>query len=329
MSNFNDIIGHEHIVEHLKKAIKHDKVSHAYIINGEAGSGKRTIANAFAATLQCETGDDNACGKCKSCIQAAGGNQPDIIWVSHEKLNSIGVDDIREQVVNDVEIKPYSSRYKVYIINEADKLTVQAQNALLKTLEEPPEYAVIMLLTTNSEALLQTILSRCVVLNLRAVDDREIRAYLMSQKQIPDYQADIAIAFAQGNIGKALKLASTEEFDELRRDTLRLLENMDKMEMYEIVDSIKKIAENKMAIDDYLDMITIWYRDVLLFKATNDANGLVFKENISGIKKQADKSSYNGIETIIDALEKARLRLKANVNFELTMELLLLTMKEN
>ncbi len=329
MSNFNDIVGHEHVVDHLKKAIKFDKVSHAYIINGDFGSGKRTLANAFATTLQCETGDDNACGKCKSCVQAASSNQPDIIWVTHEKPNSIGVDDIREQVVNDVAIKPYSSRYKIYIINEADKLTVQAQNALLKTLEEPPEYAVIMLLTTNSEGLLQTILSRCVVLNLKAVDDREIRSYLMAQKQIPDYQADIAVAFAQGNIGKAIKLASTEEFDDLRRDTLKLLENMDKMEMYEVIDNIKKIAENKMAVDDYLDMITIWYRDVLLFKATNDVNGLVFKENISGIRKQADKSSYNGIETIIDALEKARLRLKANVNFELTMELLLLTMKEN
>lgn len=329
MSSFKDIVGHDQITDHLKKAIKFDKVSHAYIINGEAGSGKRTLAGAFATTLQCETGDDEACGKCKSCIQAQNSNHPDIIWVTHEKSSSIGIDEIREQLINDVEIKPYSSRYKIYIINEADKMTVQAQNALLKTLEEPPEYAIIILLTTNSEGMLPTILSRCVTLNLRAIDDKTIKEYLMSVKKIPDYQADISIAFAQGNIGRAVKLASTEEFDELRKDTLKLLEHMKDMEIYEIIENIKKIAENKMSIDDYLDMITIWYRDVLLFKATNDANGLVFKESISNIRRQADQSSYNGIEAIIDALEKAKLRLNANVNFELTMELLLLTIREN
>jgi len=329
MSGFKDIIGHTQVIEHLKSAIKMDKISHAYIINGETGSGKKTIASAFAMTLQCETGNDDACGKCKSCIQAMNGNQPDIIWVSHEKPGSIGVDDIRVQLNNDIGVKPYSSKYKIYIIDEADKLTIQAQNALLKTLEEPPVYAVIMLLTTNHEALLPTILSRCVTLSLKFIDDELIKKYLMEVKQIPDYKANISVAFAQGNIGKAIKLASTEEFDELREDTFSVLRNMNDMEMYEVIEYIKKIAENKIAIGDYLDLITLWFRDVLLFKATNDVNNLVFKDNISDIKKQASKSSYNGIERIIDALDKAKVRLNANVNFELAMELLLLTIKEN
>lgn len=329
MSGFKDIIGHTQVIEHLKSAIKLDKISHAYIINGEAGSGKKMLASAFAMTLQCETGNDEPCGKCKSCIQAINGNQPDIIWVSHEKPSSIGVDDIRVQLNNDIGVKPYSSNYKIYIINEADKLTMQAQNALLKTLEEPPAYAVILLLTTNHEALLSTILSRCVVLALKSVEDGLIKKYLMEVKKVPDYKANISVAFAQGNVGKAIKLASTEEFDQLREDTFSVLRNMNDMEMYEVIEYIKKIAENKMAIGDYLDIITLWFRDVLLFKATNDVNSLVFKDNISDIKKQANKSSYNGIENIIDALDKAKARLNANVNFELVMELLLLTIKEN
>lgn len=329
MAGFKDIIGHTQVIEHLKSAIKLDKISHAYIINGEAGSGKKMLASTFAMTLQCETGNDEPCGKCKSCIQAMNGNQPDIIWVSHEKPASIGVDDIRVQLNNDISVKPYSSNYKIYIINEADKLTVQAQNALLKTLEEPPAYAVIILLTTNHEALLPTILSRCVILSLKFVEDELIRKYLMEVKQVPDYKANISVAFAQGNVGKAIKLASTEEFDQLREDTFSVLRNMNDMEMYEVIEYIKKIAENKLGIDDYLDLITLWFRDVLLFKATNDVNNLVFKDNISDIKKQASKSSYNGIERIIDALDKAKVRLNANVNFELVMELLLLTIKEN
>jgi DNA polymerase-3 subunit delta' len=329
MAGFKDIIGHTQVIEHLKSAIKLDKISHAYIINGEAGSGKKMLASTFAMTLQCETGNDEPCGKCKSCIQAMNGNQPDIIWVTHEKPASIGVDDIRVQLNNDICVKPYSSNYKIYIINEADKLTVQAQNALLKTLEEPPAYAVIILLTTNHEALLPTILSRCVILSLKFVEDELIRKYLMEVKQVPDYKANISVAFAQGNVGKAINLASTEEFDQLREDTFSVLRNMNDMEMYEVIEYIKKIAENKLSINDYLDLITLWFRDVLLFKATNDVNNLVFKDNISDIKKQANKSSYNGIERIIDALDKAKVRLNANVNFELVMELLLLTIKEN
>ncbi|MFA9378537.1 MAG: ATP-binding protein [Lachnotalea sp.] len=329
MSGFNDIIGHTQVIEHLKSAIKLDKISHAYIINGEAGAGKKLLASTFAMTLQCETGNSEPCGKCKSCIQAINSNQPDIIWLSHEKPGSIGVDDIRVQLNNDIDIKPYSSKYKIYIINEADKLTIQAQNALLKTLEEPPAYAVIMLLTNNYEALLTTILSRCVTLSLKSVEDERIKTYLMEMKHIPDYKANISVAFAQGNVGRAIKLASTVEFDELKEDTFSMLRNMDDMEMYEVIEYIKKIAENKLEINDYLELITMWFRDVLLFKATNDVNHLVFRDNISDIKKQANKRSYNGIEIVIDAIDKAKIRLKANVNFELVMELLLLTIKEN
>lgn len=127
------------------------KVSHAYVISGGLGSGKKLIASTFAQTLQCEAGGVEPCGVCHSCVQAAGGNQPDIIWVGHEKPGSIGVDDIRDQLVSDMQIKPYSSPYKIYIIDEADKLTVAAQNAMLKTIEEPPAYGIVILLANNPD----------------------------------------------------------------------------------------------------------------------------------------------------------------------------------
>lgn len=117
----------------------------------------------------------------------------DIIEVTHDKPNTIGVDDIREQVVADVQVRPYSSPYKVYIIPDAEKMNQQAQNALLKTIEEPPEYVVILLLTTNSAAFLPTILSRCVMLNMKPASDELVRKYLMEHVQIPDYEADICV----------------------------------------------------------------------------------------------------------------------------------------
>lgn len=329
MAKFTDIIGQEQIKEHLINALSTGKISHAYIINGEKSSGKEFIARVFAMTLQCEKGETEACQECHSCKQALSDNHPDIIRVTHEKPNTISVDDIRVQINSDVAIKPYSRPYKVYIISEAEKMTVQAQNALLKTLEEPPEYAVILLLTTNVDALLSTIQSRCVLLNMKPVSDRLVKEYLMEQLQVPDYLAEVCVAFARGNVGKAKALASSEDFERVKEEALSLLKYIKEMELNEMVAAIRRINEYKLEVSDYLDICTIWYRDLLLLKATNDMNHLVFREEVQTLRGLAQHSSYEGIETIIQALETAKKRLDANVNFELTMELLMLTIQEN
>lgn len=329
MAGFSEILGHEQIIEHLRNAIQMNKVSHAYILDGEEGAGKKMLARAFAETLQCEQGGTEPCGVCHSCKQAVSGNQPDIIWVSHEKPASIGVEDIREQLCGDIQIKPYSSPYKIYIVDEAEKMTVQAQNALLKTIEEPPAYGVILLLTTNADAFLPTILSRCVTLKLRPVKQEQIRDYLMEQLHVPDYQADICAAFARGNVGKAKRLAESDQFGELKDHVIHLVRHLGDMEVYELTEAVRKASDYKADINDYLDLLALWYRDVLLFKATRQIEGLVFADEINTISAQASKSSYEGLEQILKALEKAKVRLKANVNFELTMELLMLTIKEN
>lgn len=329
MAKFTDIIGQEQLKEHLQNAIAMNKVSHAYLINGERSSGKEFVAKVFAAALQCEKGGTEPCGECHSCIQAKSGNQPDIIFISHDKPNTIGVEDIRAQINNDIGIKPYSSPRKVYIMNEGEKMTVQAQNALLKTLEEPPEYAVILILTSNVEALLPTILSRCVVLNMKPVPDHKVKKYLMEELQVPDYKANVCVAFARGNIGKAKMLASSEEFEKVKEEAVTLVKYINDMDISEVVKAIKKISEYQFDVTDYLDILSVWYRDALLFKATKDANSLIFKNEIQSIRKVADRSTYEGIETIVKALQQAKRRLEANVNFDLTMELLLLTIQEN
>lgn len=329
MAKFTDIVGQEQLKEHLQNAIAMNKVSHAYIINGERNAGKEFIAKVFAMALQCEKKEVEPCGECHSCKQALSNNQPDIIYISHEKPNTIGVEDIRAQINNDIVIKPYSSPRKIYIVNEGEKMTPQAQNALLKTLEEPPEYAVIVILTTNVEALLPTVLSRCVVLNMKPVSDALVKKYLMEQLGVPDYKANICVAFARGNIGKAELLASSEEFEKVKDEAISLVKNINDMEIHEIVKAIKKISEYKFDVNDYLDILMAWYRDVLFFKATKDVNSLVFKEEIQQIMRVSDRSTYEGIETIVNALQSAKKRLEANVNFDLTMELLLLAIQEN
>lgn len=329
MAGFTDIIGQEQIRGHLQTALRLHKVSHAYIINGERSSGKEFIAKIFAMALQCEKGGDEPCQECHSCRQALSSNHPDIIRLVHEKPNTISVEDIRTQINQDMGIKPYQGPYKIYLINEGEKMTVQAQNALLKTLEEPPEYGVIIILTSSVESLLPTILSRCVVLNMRPVPDERVKKYLMETLKVPDYKAEVCTAFARGNIGRAKLLASSEEFEKVREEAVTLLKYINELEISEIVTAIKKITEYQFDVSDYLDILSIWYRDILMFKAMNDANHLIFRQEIQYIKKVADRSSYEGIETILNALDKAKSRLAANVSFELTMELLLLTIKEN
>jgi DNA polymerase-3 subunit delta' len=328
MHSFQQIVGHDSIIQHLQNAIQAGKVSHAYIFHGEEGMGKKTLAAAFAKTLQCEEGKNISCNDCKSCMQADSNNHPDIIRVTHEKV-SIGVEDIRLQVNSDIQVKPYNSRYKIYIIDSADRLTEAAQNALLKTIEEPPEYAIILLLVSNINLILPTILSRCVQLNLKPVNKQVIKDFLMEKHQVPDYMAEVAANFSGGNVGKAINYASSEEFERMKEDVLHILKYIDEMELNEVISGLKTITAGKASIEDNIDLMILWYRDVLMLKATEDPNLLLYKDEFPFIKKQANRRSYEGIEMIISAMEKAKIRLKANVNLDLVLELMLLTIKEN
>ncbi len=345
---WNDVVGLPQLTDNLQNAIKHNKISHAYLIQGEKLSGKRMIADIFARALQCEAGKASSehqetlfempseatgprpCNQCRSCKQAINGNHPDIIYVTHEKPNVISVDNIRQQVNGDIDIKPYSGDYKIYIIDEAEKMNVQAQNALLKTLEEPPSYAVILLLATRAEAMLQTILSRCVVLNTKPVPDDLIKHYLMQKVEIPDYRASICASFARGNVGRAIELASNEVFDHMKSSVLGLLKHITELETNQIAAEVKKITEEKFDTNDYLDLCFIWYRDVLLYKACGGFGSscpVIFKEELTALESAAKYYHYEAIERIIHAIDRARSRIAANVNFDLTMELMFLDMK--
>lgn len=357
-TTWNDIVGQDMLIENLQSAIKYNKISHAYLIEGERLSGKRMIADIFARALQCEcdredtqqqtslfslgmfedneqtdkadTGEQiKPCNQCRSCRQAQNGNHPDIIYVEHEKPNVISVDNIR-RVNEDIVLKPYSGPYKIYIIDEAEKMNMQAQNALLKTLEEPPEYAIILLLTTRTEAMLQTILSRCMVLNIKPVAEDAIKNYLMQSIQVPDYRAAVCASFARGNVGRAIELASNEAFDRLKSLVISAMKNIADMEIHQMSAEIKKITEEKFDKDDYLDLCFIWFRDVLLYKACGlygDTKRIIFKEERHDLEDAARRCSYEGIEKVIHSISRARSRIAANVNFDLTMELMFLDIK--
>ncbi len=349
--SFNEIIGQEDAKSLLKNAIETGKHSHAYIFSGEKGSGKMMLAEAFAMMLQCENPAEDACGQCHSCKQTLSHNNPDIIYISREfdkKTNkfkrNIGVEQIREMLINDVVIKPYSNKYKIYIIEDAEKMNAQAQNAMLKTIEEPPEYAIIILLTANHNAFLQTILSRCVLIQMKTVETESIKHLLQTKYGAVDYQSEMVASFAQGNIGKAIALTQDASFNEIKTMAVSLCKKASKMDELQVSEEVKSIKEENDRdkknedgesekfqgfMDQMLDLITLWFRDVLLYKATLNDELLLFKEDSYDIHDQAKACSYYGLNEIIDTITETRARLNANVNFELTIMLLIEAIKEN
>lgn len=324
MAGFSDVAGHEQLIDYFQRSLKNHNISHAYILSGEEGMGKMTVAKAFARALLCENGD--GCGHCHSCLQFQSDNHPDMIYVTHEKDNSIGVDDIREQLIADTEIRPYQGGFKIYMIDEAEKLTAAAQNALLKTIEEPPEYVVVILLSSNEESFLQTILSRCITLRVKPIRDQIIRKYLTDHFSLDAHRADICTAFARGNLGRAITLADSERFMEMHKKIIDIIKNIYDRPLYQSLEEMKELKDD---ITEVLSTMKLWYRDVVVFKATQDGNLLIFREEQQTVKKMAEHSSFQGLDEIQNAIDKAQVRLKANVGYELTMELLLLTMREN
>lgn len=331
MVNFEDIIGNEQNIEYLKEVINCQKVSHAYIFNGAPRSGKKMLAKVFAKSLVCESRKNTgeACNKCKSCLQAENGNHIDIKWLIPKKDTLISVEDVRTQINSDIVVKPYKSDYKIYIIEDANKLNPQAQNALLKTIEEPPKYAVLILLTSNISSILPTILSRCIKINMKTIEDSKIENYLIQKFNVDEKKAKFCAGFSMGNLGQAIDLSQNEYFNELKEDCLHFLKYIDEMNIYEIIDFLKSLTKYKMDIDEYLDFITIWYRDILMLKVTNNPNKIIYKDEYNYLLRKATNISYEGIENVLMAIDKAKIRLRANVNFDIAIELLLLTLKEN
>ncbi len=327
--DYRNIIGHEEIIAHFKNSIEMNKISHAYIISGAADSGKKMLARAFAKTLQCEKQEPAPCNECQSCIQAESMNHPDIIMVTHEKPNLISVDEIREQVVDSICIKPYKSKYKIYIIPDAQLMNPQAQNALLKTIEEPPEYGIIILLTTNLDKLLPTVRSRCIELATKPVRERDMLEYLKNEMKLSEEKAYFCLDFAQGNLGKAIKLAGNEEYASIVESVVDVLKKIHDLDVDDLMNAVSQIEKFKLSINDYLDLMMMWYRDILMLKVTGNLDKLLFKSEYTTLKKQAGILSYRGIEDKIDAIQRAEKRLLVNANFDVTMELLLLTLKEN
>lgn len=330
MNTFSEIIGQDIIISHLQNALRTGGVSHAYILNGAKGSGRHMIARSFSAALLCDNPRQEGellepCGECLSCIQTEAGSNPDLITVEYEKESSIGVGDIRRMRA-DVRIRPYSAAHKIYIIPDAEKMTPAAQNALLKTLEEPPSYAVIFLLADGTSTFLPTIMSRCVTLPLRPVAENAVEDCLKERFGADADRARLCARFSGGSIGRAVHLLENDDFATLREKTITLLRKIEEADASELA-SFAKEAAGQEQTQDLIDLILTWNRDLLVCRASHSTENLIFTDEVQYIIEAAHRTSWKGLQTASEAVFRARRRLFSNVNAELTLQMMLLEIR--
>ena len=327
---FDNIIGQREAIDFLQNAIRTGHVPHALILCGEKGSGKRDLAMAFAAALQCAEHGKEPCGHCRSCRQAAADSHPDVILVTNEragaetKTNTIGVKTARF-LQGDVSIKPYEGPYKIYIMPDAHYMNSQAQNALLKALEEPPAYAVLILLAETTAAFLPTILSRCITLKLRPAAENELMTALVNEN-IPPQRAMICARLSHGNPGRCLQLARDGELEAFRVDCAAFLKRMPEVSSYDIVHFAEGLTSKEGSrVDDFLDFGLSWFRDILTAKGRGDS--LIFLDEVTYINNTAQSISFASLESIFQAFDTAAVRRAAKGNDTQIMEVLLLNIR--
>ena len=325
MYTFEEIRGNTPLVEQLRRSAASGRSSHAYLFLGGAGAGKRLIANTFAKALQCE-GEKRPCDSCKSCHAFNHGNHPDVIYFQPLKNGkTYTIEDVREQLLETVDLKPFQYEKKIYIIEKADTLNIQSQNALLKTLEEPPAHVVFLLLAERAETFLPTILSRVVVMKIRPLSAETIADYLMQAGHLAE-ESHILSAYAQGRIGQALELVEDEGFREMRQDILGKLEALPSMSEGDAYLLAKDLEGYKNDLR-FLDFMELWYRDLLTAKSLREEGYLIQRDKKDAIFRAA-KEPAALLAKKAAAVRTARMRLAQNANFRLTMEVMLMDLKE-
>ena len=279
---FSDIIGNDKLKKELIHSVEINKTSHSYLFIGTEGIGKKLIAEEFAKMLLAVKDTENS---------------PDFSIIEPDG-NSIKIEQIRE-FQKKVSEKPIISNKKVYIINDSDKMTVEAQNCLLKTLEEPPEFVTIILIGSNENSFLSTIKSRCMILHFEKISDEQIQKYLQDNHQT-EINSKIMLEACQGSIGKALEIKDKQELYQNTEQVVNSLERKDKIDILNMSDFIYKSKDDKLEILNYMNVLFI---------------------NLAKINtKYAD---------CIAIVEESKRRLQSNANYDMCIDNLLLSLWEN
>jgi DNA polymerase-3 subunit delta' len=329
---FNEIVGHEGPKAILQATMKHDRIAHAYLFHGDERIGKRFTAMRFAQTLNCEGGQDldrpDACGLCRSCMQIEAHTHPDFVLIEpdQELANpQIKIEQIRgleQQII----YRPLIGRFKIVLIDDADRMTIGAANALLKTLEEPPAHSIFVLITSRPYALPPTIQSRCHNLRFVPPAQTQVEAALILKRNIPPNDARLVAIASQSRVGLALhtdikSLRSTQ--DEFHT----LLSSAARRPITAVLGTAESLAKSDRA-PEALDWIAQWLRDLLLVTIGAPRELMLNAERMAEMKDLARSVQLDALLDLLAEVERIHRASTRNLNLQLALETLLLQLRE-
>lgn len=308
------IIGHEQIIEQLLHAIESNRVAGAYLFAGPANIGKETVAIYFAKTINCTASEQRPCNSCLSCRKIDNGNHPDV-----KIINPLGawmkIDQIRD-LQKWIVYRPLEGKRKVYILTEVDCMNLEAANCLLKTLEEPAAASVLLLITSNLDALLPTIRSRCQIIDFHPLAIPELAEYLVQQFNLEEYKSFQIASLSRGAVGNALTRLR-ENVDISQQEIPEIIESSDRLAAFRIAE---KFNQNPEA----LEQLVTWYRDLLLLHQGAPVESLTHIYHAQRLQQLTSRYSRLKLQTAIKAVFETKDLLKRNVNSTLALEVMVL-----
>lgn len=324
--SFKSVIGQKEAVEILEDEIIKDRISHAYLFSAKSGTGKSKLAFEFAKANFCQEAAADSCGSCINCRKMDHHNHPDFKVISVlEGKSSISIDQIRE-LKKEIAYKPYESEHKIYIIESAEKMSKEAANSLLKTLEEPPSFATIILLVEDSGKLLPTIVSRCQQIKLKNVAHQKIKELLID-KGLSKSRAEILSRTAAGSPGRALDALELDNYFEERKniyDFLKDITSKNTMEIFQITAKLSSLINSDFPC---FNLLSDWYRDIMMIKQ-DYLDAVINKDYLEELKGLSLEMTQQKIIKNLELIDKTEEYISRNVKEELSLEVLFFKLRQ-
>ncbi len=319
---FSDIVGHQKPLELLRLALANGRLHHAYLFLGPEGVGKRTIALALAKAIHCGEAANDFCGRCANCARIQDGNHPDVRII--EPLagkKEISIQQIRE-MEKELHFRSFSGKQKIAIVDPATLMNLSSQNALLKTLEEPPQGSSLILIAATAGGLLPTLRSRCLRLSFAPLARDLIADFLVTKEGMNTGEARFLAALSMGSLGAAIRL-NKEELVERRRAWVGLLASLTAGDYRAASDAAETLAGDKKESLQFLQWAETWYRDLMVHGVTDNPQEMINLDMLPQIQQQSADGNVGDMLSLFAQTAGAAARIQRNLNRRMVLEQLL------
>jgi DNA polymerase III subunit delta' len=328
---FRDCIGHHTSIELLQSAVTHERLAHAYLFHGEDAIGKRLTAIRLAQALSCEhppeTDRLDSCGACRSCRQIEARTHPDFFIIEpdpEQTTQQIKIEQVRE-IEHQIMYRPLVGERKVCVIDNADRMTIGAANALLKTLEEPPAHSLFLLISSRPAALPATIRSRCQALRFTTPARTQVEAALILKRELPPADARFLAIISEGRIGEALT-ADVKDTHARRQELVELVRPQSLQSIGSVLSSAEAIAKGDRA-QDMLAWLARWIRDLVLIQVGGDRDQLLYLDDLATLEAYAQQANTDSLLDLLCEIEMTEQRATRNLNLHMALEMILLRLR--